>query len=95
MLFKQRIEAKVLSKNIEELEDPPVFAVSGANTMLGMAAMQDDNRSMWDRTTLYYAVFSVGNKTKQFRIDRQVYDHLNIGDTGTLVYSRSNFISFE
>jgi hypothetical protein len=95
MFFKKSVEAKVLSKNFEELVNPPVFAASSVNSMLGMAAMQDDNKSMWDRATRYYVSFSVGDKTKEFQVERQIYDLLSVGDEGTLVYSGTKFISFE
>ena len=95
MLFKKSVEAKVISKNIEELEEPPVMAASAASTMLGMAVMQDENRAMWDRVTRYWVSFSAGDKTKEFEVERQIYDLLNVGDVGTLEYSGTNFLSFE
>ncbi len=95
MLLKKRVEAKVVSKNAEELESPPVYAASGANPLLGMAAMQDENKTMWDRVMRYYVSFSAGDKTKEFQVERQIYDLLNVGDEGTLVYSGKKFIAFK
>ena len=95
MLFQKKVEAEVVSKNVEELEDPPALEASGAYSVVGMAAMQDESRSMWRRTTLYHVSFSIDEKTKEFRVDRNEYDALNIGDKGMIEYSGNKYISFE
>jgi hypothetical protein len=95
MLFQKKVKAIVLSKNVEELEDPPALEASGAYSVVAMAAMQDESRSMWRRTTLYHVSFSIDGKTKEFRVDRNEYDILKIGDKGMLEYSANKYISFE
>ena len=95
MFFKKKAEAVVVSKNVEEREDAPIYAASGACSLLEAAAMQDKSKSMWDKTTLYNVSFSIGGKTKNFRVERGIYDTLKDGDKGTLVFNGSKFISFE
>ena len=37
----------------------------------------------------------IDKKTKEFRVDRNEYDALNIGDKGMIEYSGNKYISFE
>ena len=95
MCFKRRVKATVLSKGEEDFEDPPVFGASGRNSLLGLAAMQDDSKSMWKRASVYTVSFTVKDSVKDFYVESSDYDRLEPGDEGVLVYSGSRFISFK
>ena len=95
MCFKRRVKAAVLSKGAEDFEDPPVLGASGSNSLLGLAAMQDESRSMWKRATVYTVSFTVKDSVKDFYVERSDYDCLEPGEEGILIYSGSRFISFK
>ncbi len=95
MLFQKKCRAAVLSKGKEDVEDPPVVAVAGANPVLTIFAMNDKNRSMWRRDTVYYVSFNTDSKIKEFWVERSIYESLEPGDEGILIYSGSKFISFD
>ena len=95
MCFKRRVKAAVLSKGAEDFEDPPVLGASGSNSLLGLAAMQDESKSMWKRASVYTVSFTIKNSVKDFYVERSDYDRLEPGDEGILVYAGSRFISFE
>ena len=94
MVFRKKVSAAVLSKGMEEFEDPPVLGASGSNSFLGFAAMQDESHSMWKRSSVYTVSFTVKDTVKDFYVDQTVYDQLEPGDRGTLTYSGSRLISF-
>lgn len=95
MFWKKKVHAKVLCKGMEETEDPPVLGASRGNSMLALAAMQDESRSMWKRSTVYSVSFTAGNKTKDFFVDRSTYEKLEPGDEGMLTYKGGDFLSFD
>ena len=95
MCFKRRVKAVVLSKGAEDFEDPPILGASGSNSLLGLAAMQDDSKSMWKRASVYTVSFTVKDSVKDFYVESSDYDRLEPGDEGVLVYSGSRFISFK
>jgi hypothetical protein len=50
---------------------------------------------MWKRSTVYSVSFTVNDRTTEFFVDRTLYDQLEPGDEGLLVYSGGSLISFE
>ncbi len=94
MFWKKTVRAKVLCKGMEETEDPPILGASRGNSLLALSAMQDESRSMWKRSTVYSVSFTVGNKTKDFFVDRNTYEQLEPGDEGMLTYNGGTFHSF-
>ena len=93
MLGERKSEAKVISCTKEVVENMP--DMGRANPLLEAAAIQDESKSMWMHDTFYRVTFQVGDKKKEFKVNRLVYDRLKKGDKGTLCYSGKNFISFE
>ncbi|MBQ1440113.1 MAG: hypothetical protein IIZ10_10510 [Solobacterium sp.] len=95
MAFRKKVHAVVLSKGLEEVEDPPLLGASGGNPMLALASMQDESHSMWKRSVVYSVSFRTGTTAKEFFTNRALYEQLEPGDEGILVYSGSTLISFK
>ena len=95
IFWKKTVHAKVLCKEAEETEDPPVFGASGSNSLPALSAMPDESRSMWKRTAVYFVSFTVGHKTKDFFVDQKTYEELEPNEEGTLNYKGSTFLSFD
>ena len=93
MFGERKSEAKVISCTKEVVENMP--DMGRANPLLEAAAIQDESKSMWMHDTFYRVTFQVGDKKKEFKVNRLVYDRLKEGDKGTLCDSGKNFISFE
>ena len=93
MFGERKSEARIISCTKEVVENMP--AMGGANPLLEAAAIQDESKSMWMHDTFYRVTFQVGDKKKEVKVNRLVYDRLKEGDKGTLCYSGKNFISFE
>ena len=64
MAFRKKVHAVVLSKGLEEDEDPPLLGASGGNPMLALASMQDESHSMWKRSVVYSVSFRTGARIR-------------------------------
>ena len=95
MFWNKKVHAKVVGKLREEVEEPPLAGASKDTSLMFLTAMQDESRSMWNRSELFTVSFAFGGKTKDFYVDRDVFDTLEEGNEGILTYSGNEFISFE
>ena len=95
MFWNNKVHAKVVGKVIEEVEEPPLVGASKDTSLMFFAAMQDESRSMWKRSELFVVSFAFDGKSKDFYVDRDVFDTLEEGNEGILTYSGNKFISFE
>ena len=95
MFWNTKVHAKVAGKIREEVEGPPLVGASKETSLMFITAMQYESRSMWKRSVLFVVSFAFGGKTRDFYVDRDVFDTLEEGYEGILTYSGNKFISFE
>ena len=94
MLFKKTVQAKIVAKIIEEVEEPPLVGASKDTSLMFLTAMKDESHSMWKRSELCLVSFDIGGRTKDFYVSRDVFGSLEKGDEGILTYSGNEFIEF-
>ena len=95
MLFMKTVQAKIVAKKVEEVEEPPLVGASKETSLMFITAMQDESHSMWKRSELFVVSFDVSGRTKDFYVSRDVFGSLEEGDEGILKYSGNEFIDFD
>ena len=95
MLFKKTVQAKIVAKIVEEVEEPPLVGASKETSLMFITAMKDESHSMWKRSELFVVSFDVGGRTKDYYVSRDVFGSLEEGDEGILKYSGNEFIDFD
>lgn len=83
MFGKKKVEAVLESKAIVERKS--------ANSLL---AYVEQSGSFWAKDLLCIISFRIGKKRKEFRVSREMYDRLEEGTKGLLVYDGSVFETF-
>ena len=78
MFGERKSEARIISCTKEVVENMP--DMGRANPLLEAAAIQDESKSMWMHDTFYRVTFQVGDKKKEFKVNRLLYDRLKEGD---------------
>lgn len=90
MIFEKTVKAKVISLNIEDIESIDVH-----NDLTSAMAAVEKSKSMYWHVKRYHVVFCTEeNTTKEFVIDRKLYDELAEGRNGVLTYYGNKMVSF-
>lgn len=86
MFGKKKVEAVLESKAIVEKKN----ATAGGMIMASI----DQSGSFFANDMWYMINFRIGKKRKEFRVSREIYDRLEEGTKGLLVYDGSVFENF-
>ncbi len=90
MFGKKKAEAVLESKAIVEKKNAPLMA--GNRGILFVYA--EKSGSFFSKDILYTITFRIGNKRKEFRVNKVIYESLEEGTKGQLVYDGSVFENF-
>lgn len=90
MFGKKKVEAVLESKAIVENNNAPLM--DGNRGILFVYA--EKSGSFFSKDILYTITFRIGNKRKEFRVNKVIYESLVEGTKGLLVYDGSVFENF-